>query len=103
MRSYMAYTPRSGDRREYIAESGVYVFNRKGCRGVYLAIHNCSTEKRIFFFLFCNGMANRRATASTIEPPYSVLAQQPKRRTIFQVIRAAIQCLLGQTLLLPGS
>ena len=44
MRSYMAYTPCSGDRREYIAESGVYIstareyiaesgvyiFNRKG-------------------------------------------------------------------------
>ena len=25
MRSYMAYTPRSGNRREYIAESGVYI------------------------------------------------------------------------------
>ena len=25
MGSYMAYTPRSCDRREYIAESGVYI------------------------------------------------------------------------------
>ena len=68
MGSYMAYRPRSCDRREYIAESGVYIstareyiaesgvyiFNRKGVycwvRGVYLAIsHNCSTKKRKTF------------------------------------------------------
>ena len=38
MRSYIAYTPRSGDRREYIAESGVYIwkFTTAAQRNVYV-------------------------------------------------------------------
>ena len=38
MGSYMAYTPRSCDRREYIAESGVYIWQFK-----------TAAQKRIFF------------------------------------------------------
>ena len=61
MRLYMAYTPRSGDRREYIAESGVYILTTREYiaeSGVYIwqIIHNCSTEKRkIFWGLPWNG------------------------------------------------
>ena len=88
-------TPRSGDRRkyiaqsgvyistarEYIAESGVYIFNRKGVyiaeSGVYIWQFITVAQRNGNCFLFCNGMANsppvltrvyRRATASTIEP-----------------------------------
>ena len=43
--------------REYIAESGVYIFNRKGVygrvRGVYI-----TAAQRNGIFWFCNGMAN---------------------------------------------
>ena len=61
MRPYMAYTPRSGDCREYIAESGVYISTAReyiADSGVYIwqIIHNCSTEKRkIFLGLPWNG------------------------------------------------
>ena len=61
MRPYMAYTPHSGDRREYIAESGVYISTAREYiaeSGVYICqiIHNCSTEKwKIFFGLPWNG------------------------------------------------
>ena len=71
MWSYIAYTPRSGNRRKYIAESGVYIW-----QFTTAAQRNGTMEWPI-----PPSTHYRRATASTIEPPYSVLAQQPKRRT----------------------
>ena len=61
MRPYMAYTPRSGDHREYIAESGVYIstareYIAESRMYICQTIHNCSTEERkIFFGLPWNG------------------------------------------------
>ena len=65
--------------REYIAESGVYIWQ---------SVITAAQRNGKLFVLQWNGqfppvltIAYRRAVASTMEPPYSVLAQQPKRRT----------------------
>ena len=93
MGSYMAYRPRSFDRREYIAESGVYISTAREYiaeSGVYIwqSVITAAQRNGKLFVLQWNGqfppvltIAYRRAIASTIEPPYSVLAQQPKRCT----------------------
>ena len=121
-RRMRSYTPRSGDRREYIAESVVYISTAREYiaeSGVYIWQFITAAQRNgIFFVLQWNGqfppvltIAYRKATASTIEPPYSVLAQQPKRRTNFPgyscsdtVLTWCVEpCMAGQTLLLPGS
>ena len=65
--------------REYIAVSGVYIWQ---------SVITAAQRNGKLFVLQWNGqfppvltIAYRRAIASTIEPPYSVLAQQPKCRT----------------------
>ena len=82
--SYIAYTPRSCDCREYIAESGVYISTAGSILLSQWCIFGNSQlqhrETEFFLFLQWNGQFSpsphyRRATASTIEPPYSVLAQ----------------------------
>ena len=92
----------------HIAESGVYIWQ---------IIHNCSTEKRKIFFVFAMewpippSLHYWRATANIIEPPYSVLAQQPKCRTNFPgywysdtVLTWCVEPRTAEeTLLFPGS
>ena len=74
MWTYMAYTPRSGNHREYIVESGVYISTAREYiaeSGVYISttreyIAECifgklftiAAQRNGRFFLVCHGMAN---------------------------------------------
>ena len=53
MRPNVAYTPRSGDRRKYIAESGVYISTaREYIAGIFGKLFTIAAQKTEDFFWF---------------------------------------------------